>query len=88
MNSAETERWARCQVGPAEHLVVQGGRRRLWDEVEDSCLRWVEWGSPGRDRFGLTVGREQHVWLDRPSNVIGPVSAKWRGRSSGPMSDR
>ncbi|MEU8192191.1 methyltransferase domain-containing protein [Microbispora amethystogenes] len=51
--------------------VHQRGPRDLWDEVEEAFLRWLGWGSPGRDRFGLTVTPEgQHVWLDRPDNVI------------------
>ncbi|MEU6744660.1 methyltransferase domain-containing protein [Spirillospora sp. NPDC046719] len=65
--------WARCsyRLGADDFLVVQGGERRLWDEVEAAYLRWVGWGSPGRDRFGLVAGPEgQRVWLDRPSNVI------------------
>ncbi|GAA3927872.1 methyltransferase domain-containing protein [Actinomadura viridis] len=58
--------WARCEhrPGKAEHLVLQGGRRRLWDEVADAYLRWVGWGSPGRSRFGLTIGPEgQEVFV-------------------------
>ncbi|WP_347256640.1 methyltransferase domain-containing protein [Actinomadura sp. RB99] len=65
--------WARCsyRVGADDFPVVQGGERRLWDEVEAAYLRWVGWGSPGRDRFGLVAGPEgQRVWFDRPSNVI------------------
>ncbi|MGI5325290.1 methyltransferase domain-containing protein [Actinomadura nitritigenes] len=65
--------WARCsyRAGADDFPVVQGGERRLWDEVEAAYLRWVGWGSPGRDRFGLVAGVEgQRVWLDRPSNVI------------------
>ncbi|TLP64067.1 methyltransferase domain-containing protein [Microbispora triticiradicis] len=51
--------------------VRQFGERNLWDEVEEAFFRWVEWGSPGRDRFGLTVAPDgQHIWLDRPDNVI------------------
>ena len=65
--------WARCSHRPGadDFPVVQGGERRLWDEVEAAYLRWVEWGSPGRGQFGLVAGPEgQRVWLDRPSNVI------------------
>ena len=51
--------------------VLQRGRRDLWDEVEAAYLRWVSWGSPGKDRFGMTVTPEgQHVWLDSPDNPI------------------
>ncbi|WP_307800847.1 methyltransferase domain-containing protein [Actinomadura violacea] len=65
--------WARCshRAGADDFPVVQGGERRLWDEVEAAYLRWVGWGCPGRDRFGLVVGSEgQRVWLDRPSNTM------------------
>ncbi len=70
--------WARCEhlPGAASHAVIQEGDRRLWDEVSAVYLRWVAWGSPGRDRFGFTVlpdGRGQHVWLDDPQNVLGPA---------------
>ncbi|TLP58684.1 hypothetical protein [Microbispora triticiradicis] len=51
--------------------VTQYGDRNLWDELEDVFFRWIEWGSPDRTRFGLTVTTEgQHVWLDRPDNVF------------------
>ncbi|XVQ09313.1 hypothetical protein ACQP1W_43400 [Spirillospora sp. CA-255316] len=64
---------ASCEHRPGarEHLVRQSGPRRLWDEVADAYLRWVSWGSPGRERFGLTVGPDgQHVWRDDPTNVL------------------
>ena len=45
--------------------------RCLWDQVENAYFRWLESGSPGRDRYGLTVTPEgQHLWLDHPRNVI------------------
>jgi protein-L-isoaspartate O-methyltransferase len=51
--------------------VLQRGPRSLWDELEAAYLRWVSWGSPGRDRFGLTVTPDgQHIWLDTPDNVV------------------
>jgi protein-L-isoaspartate(D-aspartate) O-methyltransferase len=64
---------ASCEHRPGarEHLVRQSGPRRLWDEVADAYLRWVGWGSPGRERFGLTVGPDgQQVWRDDPVNVL------------------
>ncbi|SEG87848.1 protein-L-isoaspartate(D-aspartate) O-methyltransferase [Thermomonospora echinospora] len=69
--------WARVEHRPGrrEHLVRHAGPRPLWDEVTDAYLRWVGWGSPGRDRFGLTVDPHgQVVWRDDPANVITPRS--------------
>ena len=50
--------------------VVQGGPRRLWDEIERAHGSWVDLGSPDRERFGLTVTPhgDQHVWLDDPAS--------------------
>ncbi|RAY14939.1 protein-L-isoaspartate(D-aspartate) O-methyltransferase [Actinomadura craniellae] len=51
--------------------VRQYGSRNLWDEVEAAFFRWVSWGEPGRDRFGMTVAPEgQQIWLDSPNNVL------------------
>jgi hypothetical protein len=53
------------------HDVEQFGDRDIWDELEAAFFRWLGWGQPERDRFGLTVAAEgQHVWLDRPDNTI------------------
>lgn len=55
-----------------ESIVVrQYGPRSLWDEAEAAFLRWVSWGTPRQDRFGLTVTPEgQEVWLDSPEHPI------------------
>ncbi|WP_424531068.1 methyltransferase domain-containing protein [Sphaerisporangium viridialbum] len=51
--------------------VHQYGERSLWDELEDAFFAWVEWGSPDRDRFGMTVTPEgQFVWHDTPDNPV------------------
>ncbi len=51
--------------------VLQRGPRDLWDEVAAAYLRWISWGSPGRDRFGMTVTPEgRHIWLDSPAHPI------------------
>ncbi|WP_046470800.1 methyltransferase domain-containing protein [Allosalinactinospora lopnorensis] len=58
--------------GDAE--VTQRGPRDLWSEAEAAYLAWAGWGEPGRGRFGLTVTPNgQHVWLDRPGNLLGQV---------------
>ncbi|WP_131741371.1 methyltransferase domain-containing protein [Actinomadura roseirufa] len=65
--------WARCEDTPDAdgHRVVQAGPRRLWDEVVDAYLRWVEWGRPARAAFGMTAGPGyQHIWRDHPGNPI------------------
>jgi protein-L-isoaspartate(D-aspartate) O-methyltransferase len=57
--------------GDAEFVVQQHGERRLWDEVEAAYLRWLSWGRPGLDRFGLTVSQEgRRVWLDSPERAV------------------
>ncbi|KAB8196888.1 protein-L-isoaspartate(D-aspartate) O-methyltransferase [Nonomuraea phyllanthi] len=57
--------------GESEHTVYQMGERPLWEEVTDAYFRWVGWGEPGRDRFGMTVTPEgQRVWLDSSDRVI------------------
>ncbi|WP_116247647.1 methyltransferase domain-containing protein [Nocardiopsis sp. FIRDI 009] len=54
-----------------EVSVTQVGPRDLWDEVEAAYLEWVGWGSPGAERFGVTVDRAgQHVWVDSPENRV------------------
>ena len=49
------------------------GGRNLWEEAARAYFWWIGQGSPGRDRFGLTVGpAAETVWLDAPVNSIGP----------------
>lgn len=55
----------------AARTVRQHGPRRLWDEVEAMHRRWVELGSPARDRFGLTATPDrQWMWLDTPDQPV------------------
>ncbi|HEY0411362.1 MAG TPA: hypothetical protein VGE42_13970 [Candidatus Dormibacteraeota bacterium] len=62
--------WARYHWREKPWRVVQGGPRRLWDEIERAHATWTQLGRPGRDCFGLTVepDGEQHVWLDDPAS--------------------
>ncbi|WP_219510166.1 methyltransferase domain-containing protein [Nonomuraea ceibae] len=54
-----------------EYEVFQVGDRPLWDEVTDAYFRWVSWGEPGRERFGMTVTADgQRVWLDDPGRPL------------------
>ncbi|MBO2446644.1 protein-L-isoaspartate(D-aspartate) O-methyltransferase [Actinomadura barringtoniae] len=64
---------AQYEPGRTDYPVQQHGPRRLWNEVETAYLRWVAWGRPDRERFGLTVTPDaQEVWLDTPDSPIRP----------------
>ncbi|HCU94575.1 MAG TPA: protein-L-isoaspartate(D-aspartate) O-methyltransferase [Actinobacteria bacterium] len=66
--------WAACdyEPGTAEFPVNQFGARRLWDEVAAAYLSWLRSGSPGRERYGVTVDPHgTRIWPDNPQNVIG-----------------
>lgn len=68
-----TGAWAslRYEPGTTEFEVRQAGRRRLWDEIDAAYRWWHAAGSPGPDRYGVTVTRDrQTVWLDEPGNAI------------------
>jgi len=57
--------------GSTDYDVRQYGDRGLWDEVADAYEWWVRGGSPGLDRFGMTVGAEgQSIWFDDPGNRV------------------
>ncbi|HKS48413.1 MAG TPA: ATP-grasp peptide maturase system methyltransferase [Amycolatopsis sp.] len=61
--------WTRHQSRDGEHLVTQGGPRRLWDLVETAYQEWLALGAPSRDRFGITVSPDRQVlWLDSPGS--------------------
>ncbi|WP_219471999.1 methyltransferase domain-containing protein [Nonomuraea rhizosphaerae] len=72
---ADPYSWAVVDWRPEaeEYEVYQVGDRPLWGEVSDAYFRWVRWGEPHRDRFGMTVtGDGQRIWLDEPARVLGP----------------
>ncbi|RBQ16244.1 protein-L-isoaspartate(D-aspartate) O-methyltransferase [Spongiactinospora rosea] len=55
-----------------DYEVHQVGDRPLWEEVVDAYFRWLDWGEPGRYRFGMTVTPDgQRVWLDTPDHTLG-----------------
>lgn len=66
--------WAAVEFrgGEPDATVHQSGPRRLWDEVERALTWWAGRGSPGIDRFGLTVGQDgtARPWLDRPAQTL------------------
>ncbi|MEV0379356.1 methyltransferase domain-containing protein [Nonomuraea sp. NPDC050643] len=71
---ADPYSWGTVKWRPhsTDYDIYQAGDRPLWDEVTDAYFRWVSWGKPGRERFGMTVTEEgQRVWLDMPDQVIG-----------------
>jgi protein-L-isoaspartate(D-aspartate) O-methyltransferase len=72
MDPADADQWAAAVHCPdGEHLTYQLGDRPVWDEITDAYFRWVSWGEPGRDRFGMTVTSEgQSIWLDTPDRVL------------------
>lgn len=73
-DSGEGVSWAAAtwEADQEEYEGYQIGDRPVWEEVVDAYFRWVTWGEPGRDRFGMTVTPEgQQLWLDSPEHVIG-----------------
>jgi methyltransferase of ATP-grasp peptide maturase system len=54
-----------------QSIAVQGGQRRLWDELENVYREWDTLGRPVRCDFGLTVTRnERHLlWYKDPDYV-------------------
>lgn len=58
-----------CRV--SEGIVSEGGPTPLWAEVERAYEWWRDQGSPGWERFGLTVtGTAQTLWLDEPGRPV------------------
>lgn len=59
--------WVRIDAGSPQ--VLQGGPRRLWDEIEALYEQWCQLGAPARERFGLTVTPDgiHTLWLDDPN---------------------
>ncbi|MFJ1708527.1 protein-L-isoaspartate(D-aspartate) O-methyltransferase [Kitasatospora sp. NPDC088346] len=71
--------WATVDSTPNadEYDVRQSGPRRLWDEIHTAFTTWQQAGSPGWQRFGLTLTRtgERTMWLDQPDNQWSPPPA-------------
>jgi protein-L-isoaspartate(D-aspartate) O-methyltransferase len=69
-----SDQWAAATWEPKreQYEAFQIGDRAVWQEAVDAYFRWVSWGEPGRDRFGMTVTAEgQRIWLDTPERVVG-----------------
>lgn len=59
--------WARIHNA----VLVQGGPRRLWSEIETWYDWWLGHGRPGPDRLGIIADADsQELWLDHPSQTI------------------
>ncbi|MGH3570462.1 MAG: hypothetical protein ACRDUW_01300 [Pseudonocardiaceae bacterium] len=69
-----TGSWATVDVhrgGGAAAPVRQHGPRRLWDEIEQVHVWWVEHGRPTHTRLGVTVtNTQQWAWLDHPDQRV------------------
>jgi len=48
---------------------------RLWNEIETAYTEWQTHGRPERQRFGVSAGRPQRIWLDSPDHVIVELGA-------------
>ncbi|GII81116.1 protein-L-isoaspartate O-methyltransferase [Sphaerisporangium rufum] len=69
--SADSEAQVTRPAGPPGGVAAQRGPRDLWQELATAFLRWVAWGAPGMERFGLTVTPTgQHIWLDAPHQIL------------------
>ncbi len=75
-----TGSWAYHEVSSG--LVQQGGRRRLWSDLEAVYAWWIGAGKPDHTRFGMTVRENaESVWLDSPETVV--PAPRYSGRKSG-----
>ena len=64
--------WAEVTLADDDgaHEVIEGGTRSVWRIVEAAHETWTSLGSPGWERFGLTVTQDrQVVWFDTPSDA-------------------
>ncbi len=75
-DSTSVQTWGHSTDGSTFALIRANGITQaaavgpLWDEIEAAYTEWHELGRPERDRFGVTAGKRQSVWLDEPDHVI------------------
>lgn len=75
-DSTAVQTWGHSTDGSTFVLVGANGITQaaafgpLWDEIEAAYTEWHELGRPQRDRFGMTAGKQQWVWLDKPDHII------------------
>jgi protein-L-isoaspartate(D-aspartate) O-methyltransferase len=68
--------WACVRTDEAHgSMVVQHGKRQLWDELEIAHADWERLGRPERQALGLTVQSDgRHLlWCGRPDNYAGEL---------------
>jgi hypothetical protein len=53
-----------------DHVVTQGGPRRMWDLFEATLDEWTALGEPDMARYGMTITSDRHqlMWLDSPDS--------------------
>ncbi|GAA1095822.1 methyltransferase domain-containing protein [Nocardiopsis metallicus] len=67
--------WALGEYTPegSPYETRQDGSRDLWAEIAAAWDEWTRFGSPGRDRLGVTVDQGgTHLWVDAPAGVLDP----------------
>ncbi len=75
-DSTSVQTWGQSTDGSTFALIHTNGVTQaaavgpLWDALEAAYTQWHELGRPERDRFGVTAGKQQWVWLDEPDHVI------------------
>lgn len=86
-HSTGAQTWGQSTDGSTFALIHTNGTIKatatgpLWDEIETAYTEWQTLGRPERDRFGVTAGKQQWVWLDNPDQVITELAdgMKWVG---------
>ncbi|MGH3898549.1 MAG: methyltransferase domain-containing protein [Pseudonocardiaceae bacterium] len=79
-DSATVQTWGQGADGSTFALTRTQGLTQaaasgpLWDALEAAYTEWRELGRPERDRFGVTAGQQQWVWLDQPDHVIAELA--------------
>lgn len=64
-----SEAWARMELvepGAAERLVMQGGERRLWDELEAVHEQWERLEQPQPEQFTISISAEGEQVVNLP----------------------
>ncbi len=80
-HSTGVQTWGQSTAGSTFALIHTNGTIKatadgpLWGEIETAYTEWQELGRPERDRFGITTGKQQWVWLDNPDHVITELGA-------------
>lgn len=67
-----TRSWARADLTGQAGTLHQGGRRRLWEELERAAECWQQAGRPHHSHLGITIDRDghHHLWATDPSQPL------------------